>query len=117
MGIKVSKSRLTVLFICNKDSSDKYVYVIGNSATPRCLRHIKNPPIPYFSNKKAWMTGEVWTNILLQPEIKMKAQKRNIILFCDNARCHVVPAQLQHIKVVFLPPNVTSLIQPLDYKE
>lgn len=76
IGIKLLKQRITVLFICNMDGSDKHIYVIGKSAKPRCFRHVKNLPIPYFSNRKAWMTGEVWTKIVAQFEQMMRAQKQ-----------------------------------------
>ena len=39
---------------------------------------------------------------------------RKIILFADNAACHKVEGQLNNIKLEFIPPNTTSLIQPLD---
>ena len=46
----------------------------------------------------------------------MAAAKRNILLFMDNAPCHlenfVVP--YWNTKVVFLPKNFTSRLQPVD---
>ena len=43
----------------------------------------------------------------------MKLQRREILLFIGNCRAH--PAtELSNIKLVFLPPNTTSRLQPCD---
>lgn len=45
----------------------------------------------------------------------MKAQNRNILLILDNAPSHVTSnIELPHLTILFLPPNATSKIQPLD---
>lgn len=43
----------------------------------------------------------------------MKRQGRHILLVIDNASSHV-DMQLSNVKIVFLPPNLTSELQPLD---
>ena len=48
---------------------------------------------------------------------KMKVQERKIILFIDNFSAHnlaVDSVDLTNIRVEFLPPNCTSLVQPVD---
>jgi hypothetical protein len=45
----------------------------------------------------------------------MKAEKRRILLIIHNCSSHnCVPRHLEHVKVLFLPPNTTSILQPLD---
>jgi hypothetical protein len=44
----------------------------------------------------------------------MRYQKRRILLLLDNCSAHVVVDDLQNVKLIFLPPNTTSKIQPLD---
>ena len=48
----------------------------------------------------------------------MKEQKRNVILLVDNAgghnMSHKLVELLTNVKVYFLPPNTTSVIQPMD---
>lgn len=47
---------------------------------------------------------------------KFKAIGKKVLLFVDNAACHKVVdgTILDNLKIVFLPANTTSLIQPLD---
>ena len=39
---------------------------------------------------------------------------RRILLFVDNCAAHPQDVELTNIEVVFLPPNTTSLLQPMD---
>ncbi|CAE1257189.1 unnamed protein product [Acanthosepion pharaonis] len=63
------------------------------------------------------MTSQLFTDDMKTLDRKMIAQKsKKIILFLDNATCHnLLPGtNLSNIKLSFMPPNTTSLIQPLD---
>lgn len=56
----------------------------------------------------------------------MATQQRHILLLCDNASSHGIPSipteqihglnalRLSNVLIVFLPPNTTSHVQPLD---
>ena len=61
------------------------------------------------------MTGEILHDILKSINYNLKAKGRTV-LFMDNAGCH--PSDLaehySNIKVMFLQPNTTSKLQPLD---
>ncbi|XP_017472800.1 PREDICTED: tigger transposable element-derived protein 6-like [Rhagoletis zephyria] len=64
---------------------------------------------------KAWMTIDLWNQILISLDREIEKKKdRKIILFADNAACHKTTCELRNIKIEFLPPNTTALIQPLD---
>ena len=43
----------------------------------------------------------------------MRSQKRNVLLFVDNAPSHP-RATMKNVKRVFLPANTTSIYQPMD---
>jgi hypothetical protein len=45
----------------------------------------------------------------------MRKKKRRIILFVGNATSHVVSKKLSNVCVMFLPPHLTSELQPLDH--
>ena len=115
-GQKGQKQRLTLLFLCNMSGTDKQVFVIGKAERPACFRKKRQIPLPYFSSKKAWMTSSIWTTILSNFDQKMKEKNKKILLFVDNAPCHILLQSviLENITVHFLPNNTTSIIQPLD---
>ena len=113
---KVPRDRLTMLQFTNMDGSEKQAVVVGKSAKPCCFKNVKTLPFSYFANRKAWMTSQLFTDVMKTLDRKMIAQDRKIILFLDNATCHnlLLGTNLSNIKLSFMQPNTTSLIQPLD---
>lgn len=45
----------------------------------------------------------------------MRLQNRKIALLIDNCAAHNKIPVLNHLEVIFLPPNCTSVLQPLDH--
>jgi hypothetical protein len=68
----------------------------------------------YRSNNNAWMTATLFQEWLVQFNKAMKKMNRHVILLLDNATSHQAPTQLSNVRIHFLPPNMTSHIQPLD---
>ena len=62
------------------------------------------------------MTSEVMETLLARFNRKLLFEDRNVILFLDNATCHPgsMIGQFLQIKIIFLPKNATSRLQPLD---
>jgi len=89
--------------------------VIGKSMKPRCFKNmnIASLPVIWKFNKKAWMTSEIMEQWLQYFNADMRSQNRNILLFLDNATCHPY-IELSNIKIHMLPPNTTSVSQPID---
>ena len=113
-GGKQSKNRVTVAFVV-KASGNAETKPIEN---PQCFKGIKKDqlPVQYFSQAKAWMTGDILEHILTEINRKLRSKGRSVILSMDNAGCHPedLDRKLSNIRIVFLLANTTSLLQPLD---
>ena len=112
-GIKSSKERITVLLACSATGEKLKPLVIGRAKKPRCFKNNDILPVKYCANKKAWMTSVVWDKWLNWVNNKMIQAKRNILLLVDNCSAHP-NIQKSNVKLVFLPPNTTSKLQPCD---
>uniref|UniRef100_A0ABM0MZN5 Tigger transposable element-derived protein 4-like n=1 Tax=Saccoglossus kowalevskii TaxID=10224 RepID=A0ABM0MZN5_SACKO len=114
-GGKKSKERLTVMLCANMVGDKEKPLVIGKSTKPRCFKNInlKNLPVDYYANKKAWMNSKIFEDWLRKFDRKMRRQGRKILLFADNAPSHPT-INLKNIKLQFLPANTTSKSQPID---
>ncbi|XP_064417988.1 tigger transposable element-derived protein 4-like [Latimeria chalumnae] len=114
-GGKHSKERITLLVGSNMDGSEKLkLLVIGKAKQPRCFKGVKALPVDYEGNTKAWMTGDIFKDWVITFDRKMQRQKRKVLLFVDNCPAHPHIDNLQATTMVFLPPNTTSKLQPMD---
>lgn len=114
-GGKLSKERLTVMHCVFADGSFETPLVIGKANNPRCFKSIdKNLlPVTWKFNRKAWMTGSIMEEWLINLNAKMARKNRKICLLLDNATSHP-NMTLSNIKLIFLPPKTTASLQPLD---
>jgi len=119
-GGKKSKDRITIALTCSMNGEKLPPLIIGKSKQPRCFRNknINKLPCVYRSSNKAWMTNQIFNDFLLYINTKMNRSNRKILLFVDNAPVHIVDnqtkAKLGNVDVTYFPPNLTSLVQPLD---
>ncbi|XP_052255184.1 tigger transposable element-derived protein 4-like [Dreissena polymorpha] len=114
-GGKMAKERITV-GLCASVTGDKLPpIIIGKSKKTRCFGSVTPDklPIRYYNNKKAWMTTGIMEDWLKWFDRRMRHARRHVILFIDNAPSHP-RITLTNIKLQFLPPNTTSVIQPMD---
>jgi len=108
---------VTVLLCANSTGSEKLKPIlIGKSKNPRCFKNVRveNLPIQYESNAKAWMTSELFSKFCFNWDRKLKKDGRKILLLLDNCSAHPQEIHLTQIKLVFLPANTASIIQPID---
>lgn len=125
-GYKRSKERVTILACSNASGTHKLpLLLIGKSAKPRAFKHVRPNALPvwYKNQKSAWMDAGLfkdWFYNHFVPNteryLNERGYPRKCILLLDNAPSHPSEEQLKsgEIRVMFLPPNVTSLIQPMD---
>ncbi|XP_061493779.1 tigger transposable element-derived protein 1-like, partial [Rhineura floridana] len=125
-GYKAAKDRMTLLLGGNASGTLKLKpMLIYHWQNPRALKnYIKTRlPVHWRSNRKAWVTAaifEEWFDTCFVPEVKAYCKDNNIpfkiLLLVDNAPGH--PRTLDelnpNIRVEFLPPNTTSLLQPME---
>ena len=127
-GRKKSKDRVTINACANASGTIMIpLHLIGKSKRPRCFKGInmKLLPLKYSGQKSAWMTSALfhdWYHNTFVPYVREKLAALGLeckaLLVLDNCSAHPDEKELVsddgHIKVMFLPPNVTSLIQPMD---
>ncbi|CAF0886419.1 unnamed protein product [Brachionus calyciflorus] len=70
-------------------------------------------PVKYTSNDSARMTGDKWLKWLNWFDDQLTCPS---LLLVDNCSAHVKYSQVEdkNLKIVYLPPNTTSLIEPMD---
>lgn len=118
-----TKRRVTIAMCANMSGSEKRpLHMISTAAHPRCFGPRCNPlplNVRYDSAANGWMTKSILMSWLKDWNDELKQQNRQIVLVMDNASSHGKIddeglEQFKNIRIVYLPPNLTSLIQPLD---
>ncbi|XP_015127113.1 jerky protein homolog-like [Diachasma alloeum] len=121
-GFKVQKERLTVMACCNASGTFKLpLMVIGKYAKPRVLKDLKELPVVYNNQKSSLMSAflfEEWFKNQFVPEVEQYLLSQGLppkaILLMDNCSAHPANLVVNGIRVEFLPPNTTALMQPMD---
>ena len=110
--------RRAVTLIANATGGKESAIVIWKAEKPRCFKgvDVSKLPVKYFSQANAWMTGEILDEVLTTLNHCLSSCSRSIVLLLDNAGCHPhdLKGKYSNIRIIFLPPNTTSQIQPLD---
>ena len=60
------------------------------------------------------MTSAIFTEWLKKLDKSMGDQGRQIVLLLDNAPCHIPNIVLKNVSILYLPPNTTAHLQPMD---
>jgi len=123
-GFKALKERITVLLGDNVAGYILKPFVIWQSENPKAFKHTNKHTLSvYYRSNKSRMTQLLFQDALLDcyaSEMEKYCLENNIpskiLLIVDNEPGHppFIGDLHPNIKVVFLPPNTTSLIQPMD---
>ena len=114
-GMKNDKSRISILAMVNGDGFYKEIILIGKSKTPRNTNRafFESNRTKYYNNDSAWMTREIFEDILLDFDSKLTEP---VVLLLDNFSAHNIQSSviLKNVIPIYLPPNTTSKSQPFD---
>lgn len=124
-GSKKSKNRLTIGLLTNADGSYKgHPIVIGKNKSPRgykirkdLLRRMtvgNDTYVEYYYNPSAWMNAKIFEQYMTRLDRAFGYKNRKVAILLDNASVHKLAKEFSNIKLVFLPANTTSKLQPLD---
>ena len=127
-GFKKPKDRVTLMACANATGSIKLPLVfIHKSLNPRCFKSIDKASLPghYYAQKSSWMDSAIfkaWFQDRFVPlcmkSLKEQGLPPKAILLLDNAPSHpdveCLCSSDGDVTCVYLPPNTTSLIQPMD---
>lgn len=115
VGGKLSKERITSLVCANMTGTDKRkLLVIGKAKRLRCFKNVKALPVNYQANARSWMTSAIFEEEIRKWGKQLSKTQKKILLLIDNCPAHPNLDNLTNIKLVFLPPNSTSVLQPMD---
>jgi hypothetical protein len=133
-GKKKNKWRITILFSCNADGSEKLPPMfIGRWKRPRCFgkKSVESYGFYYRNNRRAWMTSELFEEWVILNEIVttqlmptdryikhldliFRRQNRHIAYTLDNFSGHEISYIPTNILLIPFEPNLTPFVQPLD---
>lgn len=119
-GTKAMKAKDRITLIITTNASGSHILpptVIGSSKKPRAF-NLRKCPLPYLSQNKAWndtLTCRKWFCRDFLPAVRQKTSKK-VALIMDNASSHgnSLTDPLGQVTVLYLPPNCTSVQQPMD---
>ncbi|XP_049306995.1 jerky protein homolog-like [Bactrocera dorsalis] len=117
-GRKAEKAGITFLACTNATGQHKVKpLIIGHAKKPRSFKAY-DIPVDYRNSKNAWMTANIFREWFHHCFVPQKGLPAKAILLLDNAPCHPPEDELKtadgSIFVMYMPPNVTPLIQPMD---
>ena len=127
-GRKKDKARITVSLTCNSTGTDRLpLWFIGKAKRPNCfkaerLQNLESLGAFWRYNDTAWMNHHIMKEYLRWFDAQLRIQNKHALLLMDNFSAYELAVEqieemttlLTNTKVIWLPPNATSIHQPLD---
>ncbi|XP_065436021.1 tigger transposable element-derived protein 1-like isoform X2 [Chrysemys picta bellii] len=125
-GYKAAKDRITLLLGANAAGDFKLKpLLVYHSENPKAFHGYSTAflPVIWKSHPNVWVNKNIfedWFNYHFVPSVRDYCSKNNLafkaLLILNNSPGHPPSLDDMHpdIQVVFLPPNTTSLLQPVD---
>ena len=130
-GKKISKDKFSVLLGANATGTHGLKpVVVGKAAKSHCLKdQMDSLSVVYYHTSNAWSNAAIFVDWFFNhfvPEVQryledvlhIPPEEVKVVLLLNNAPAHPHADKLVshdgRIRVVFLPPNITTLILPMD---
>ena len=111
---KKSKATVTRMASASATGEKFPMFIIDKSKNSRCFKSTKHLPCQYVMQKKISMNSQIFKHWVRKLDRKFHLDERKIALIIDNCTAHPSISNLAGIQLVFLPPNTTSILQPMD---
>ena len=119
-GVKKDKTQISVVCCVNFTGTHRFpLWLIGKAKKPRLLKNVNLKALgcEWRANTKAWMNTALMIE-WLQAFYLSITPECSVFLLMDNFKPHLIGVEMAlpppHIWIQWLPPNATSLYQPLD---
>lgn len=120
-AFKAPQDRVTLLVGGNANGDKLKPLLIYSSENPQALKNMAKSSLPVLwkSQREAWIRRQIfrdWFVEYLVPELKKYCKERNlvfkIVLLLDSASAQNFEVLCPNIKIHFLPPRTTAVVQP-----
>ncbi|CAN0416956.1 unnamed protein product, partial [Ectocarpus sp. 12 AP-2014] len=112
-----AKDRCTVIACCNTTGSLKVpLAVIHTAKKPMVFGRVRKQACLYYAQQSAWLDSSIcqrWFDEVFVPFVK-KTTGKKVALLWDNCPGHRIKNDDTKTVIIFLPPMVTSVFQPMD---
>ncbi|XP_017790869.1 PREDICTED: jerky protein homolog-like [Habropoda laboriosa] len=123
---KLKKDRVSIGLCSNADGTHKLLPIfVHKFKNPQALKNCVELPVVYKSQRQACMNTDIfneWYEEDFKPSVRQYQSENEtvgkVMLLLDNCSSHKITNLSQEddddFEIVYLPPNTTSLVQPMD---